>query len=550
MGLGLKPAIHVISVGIDRNGHPSPPFNVVSCKKDAQSIIDKIEKDSRDTGVAFGELNIYLHCDEEATLDQISESFEKILRDARPDDLLVVFLAGVSDSMDGFRLFTHPPDRLEWKDGKEAIESALSLKKLQSLTSQIECKRQLIILDLCTEEGMQEGLISELSGQDPEITQLTDRNRVIICTEGWATEDSEGGALTHTLTGIDTNLLYIFDPKRRKQVEFEILKKQQSLELIPTEYNWFYSRIFYERDYVNTATAIGNTRGKDHLANRVKKKTAEGPQDYALVIGINEYVAYDWWNLKNPIEDGTKVAEILKVEYGYETQFLQNATYDDLQKALIGYSKLQDKQNLILFFAGHGHFEDQLHKDGFFVLNDSELLKQDPGMRSYYQFVNLQKIVDNFNFKRILLVIDVCFGGTFGYNTRTSYDFTPEQKEQLKELEKTVEEKSSKVTYESVGKKEYLDRKLMFKSRNFIASGAGVVKEGEELHSPFARNLLDALKSKGNESVQKDDLLTFEELKAYCDKNINMPIHGNFGSHEGGDFILIPSKVKEEMLGS
>ena len=541
--------LHFISVAIDSYGLPFMQ-DLSACNKDAASIVEKIKMDS--SGDEFrirGERHFYLHGDEEATLDKIHESFEKVLGESRPDDLLVIFLAGRSQKTGGFSLFTHPGN-LEWKGVDEAAEYALSLEKLQSWISQVECRQQLIILDLCAEEGMQEDLISGLTVEDPKITKLTNRNRVIVSTEGGAIEDGEGGILTQILTGIDGNLFYLLDPKLRKSIEFEMLSVQQSLCANWPDIKWCYSQVFYEKDYAHIAASFEKTRAITG-AKKIERsagKARTGPQDYALVVGINEYDAKSTWlDLENPLRDGAKVAEILEGEYGYETQFLKNATQDDLYNAIYHYSELQDKQNLILFFAGHGYFDDQLHDDGFIVLKDSKSLDQDRGLRSYFQFVTLQKIVDNFNFKHILLVTDVCFGGTFGYNARISYSYTPEQRERLDKLTKT---ESTRRTYDAVDRKYFLDRQLMFKSRYFIASGIGEVREGEGLHSPFARNFLDALESKGNRSIQVDDLLTFDELKAYCGKNVNMPIHGNFGSHQGGDFILIPSKVKKELLES
>ncbi|MEZ4414982.1 MAG: caspase family protein [Gemmatimonadota bacterium] len=530
--------LHLITVAIDRTGLPFIG-ELNACKDDARRIAWKIEKDVPIRGA----LHAYLHDDEEATLDRITQSFEKVVAQARPDDVLVIFLAGYAVLKEGFRLLTHPGDQT-WADVSEASEHALSLEKLHSWTSQIECQKQLFILDLCSEEGMQDVLISALSSQDPQLTALTRRNRVIISSEGVAYETAEGGVLTQILTGIDASLLDLFDPHQRKRVEFEILQRQQDFPVLQNP--WFYSRIFYEKDYADLAARIRavDTRGTT-IPDQTQTPTANvGPEDCALVVAIDEFDAPGWDSLRNPIADGTRVEELLRKEYGYDTRFLPNATYDDLQGALIDYTEVRERKNLIVFIAGHGHFDSVIHDDGFIVLKDSKSLRDDRGLRSYFQFVALQKILDNLDFKHVLLILDVCFGGKFGYNARTGYTLTREQKEQLDRLAMTEKYRSS---YASVDTQYFLDRQLMCGSRYFIASGIGSVKDGEQAHSPFARNVLEALETRGNKNVQQDDLLTFDELKMHCAKGVNMPVHGHFGSHQGGDFVLIPRAVKETL---
>lgn len=86
-------------------------------------------------------------------------------------------------------------------------------------------------------------------------------------------------------------------------------------------------------------------------------------------------------------------------------------------------------------------------------------------------------------------------------------------------------------------KKEFLDRKLRFKTRMFIASGGQMYIPGSKAdeHSPFSTQFLEALKDNGG----KDQILTKTELKAYLEVLPQPTRFGDFGFYEpGSDFIL------------
>ena len=76
------------------------------------------------------------------------------------------------------------------------------------------------------------------------------------------------------------------------------------------------------------------------------------------------------------------------------------------------------------------------------------------------------------------------------------------------------------------------------KTRKYLTSGSKeYVSDGVAGgHSPFARNMLEALKSNGGE----DRILILDEIKAYMERLKSTPRFGSFGTDENGsDFVFI-----------
>jgi len=92
---------------------------------------------------------------------------------------------------------------------------------------------------------------------------------------------------------------------------------------------------------------------------------------YALVIGNNRY---QYWNpLRNAIFDAQAVTDILKTRYGFKVTFLKDATRLDILKALNNFRKsLKENDNLLVYYAGHGHLETDIDR-GYWIPVDAEI---------------------------------------------------------------------------------------------------------------------------------------------------------------------------------
>ncbi|MCK5701203.1 MAG: caspase family protein, partial [Cyclobacteriaceae bacterium] len=238
-------------------------------------------------------------------------------------------------------------------------------------------------------------------------------------------------------------------------------------------------------------------------------------KDYALLFATDEYDHWD--NLQNPINDISTISSDLEAIYGFEIEIVKNPSKREVLQKLREYTKKSYMPNdqLFIMFAGHGHF-DALFNQGYLVCKDSKITDEE--RLSYISHNNIRSIIDNIPNKHILLTMDACFGGTFDPFIRSSahrgYGIKSDELEQY----------------------EYINRKLKLRTRKFLTSGGKeYVSDGRPgQHSPFARKMLEAIRSYGGE----DNVLTLSEIKSYVEKINPEPRFGEFGSDEpGSDFI-------------
>jgi uncharacterized caspase-like protein len=236
-------------------------------------------------------------------------------------------------------------------------------------------------------------------------------------------------------------------------------------------------------------------------------------KDYALLIATDDYD--HWPHLDNPIVDARDLELELKNYYGFNTEVVTNARRDAVLQTLLRYKrdiKYSDDDQLFIFFAGHGTFNEEW-KEGYIVTKDSK--RNDEYGDSYISHSLLRKIIDNIPCKHIFLVIDACFSGT---------------------IDEFIAKSRAGEDYGSNA--EFLERKMQFKTRQFLTSGGKeYVPDGRPgQHSPFTRRLLEALRSYGGTSR----LLTINSIVAYVERAIPLPRRGEWGGNEpGSDFVFV-----------
>lgn len=237
-------------------------------------------------------------------------------------------------------------------------------------------------------------------------------------------------------------------------------------------------------------------------------------KDYALFFATDQYD--NWTDLVNPIFDSRTMAKELEERYGFEVKLIENANQDVVFNTLREYAtkNYKPQDQLFIFFAGHGQY-DETFGEGFVVATDSK--KNDPGKNSYISHNRLRSNIDNIKCEHIMLVMDVCFGGTFDpilASTRSLYD--------------------------EIDNKEFIVKKLSTRTRKFLTSGSKeYVSDGTPgSHSPFTVRFLEALKTSGGD----DRLLTFSEINVYMQKLQTTPRFGSFGSDQAGSEFLFIAK--------
>lgn len=237
-------------------------------------------------------------------------------------------------------------------------------------------------------------------------------------------------------------------------------------------------------------------------------------KDYALLIGTDKYD--NWSDLVNPIYDTETIEQELKDIYGFETERLENPEQEELLIKIKEYAtkKYRPQDQLVIFIAGHGQF-DETFGEGYLVTRGS--LSNDPAKTSYVAHSILRNIINNIPCEHILLVMDVCFSGTF---------------------DPVIASSRGEDIYENIDNSELLVRKLSKKTRRYLTSGGKeYVSDGiPGKHSPFAQKFLEVLRTRGGE----DRIITLTEIYPYMQRLKTLPRTGEFGSNEkDSDFVFV-----------
>lgn len=151
---------------------------------------------------------------------------------------------------------------------------------------------------------------------------------------------------------------------------------------------------------VSADDQIGNA-----LVNELNKRNY-----YALIIGVNEYKDDDILDLDNPVNDASRLAEVLTQYYTFEpsnVNVLKNPTREEIIMALdLLAGMVTEKDNLLIFYAGHGIWNSQLNQ-GYWLPSDASM-----NSKSYWlSNSTLRDYVGGISSKHTLLISDACFSG-------------------------------------------------------------------------------------------------------------------------------------------
>ncbi len=235
---------------------------------------------------------------------------------------------------------------------------------------------------------------------------------------------------------------------------------------------------------------------------------------YALIIGVSDYndpMIPDLDSL--PVKDAINLSKVLIKNYTFEKEnvmLLKNPTRRDIVIALDELSKkTTTTDNVLIFYAGHGHYEDE-NGIGYWFPKDAEVSNSSNWLYNN-QLVDCIKKIKSLH---TLLISDACFSGSI-FKTR-SVDLTKAN--------------------------DFIKKKYQLASRKAITSGT--LKTVPNV-SVFIKYLLKNLADNKEEYLTSSQL--FQSLEAPVGNNApSVPQFGviqNVGD-EGGDFIFIRRGVK------
>lgn len=265
---------------------------------------------------------------------------------------------------------------------------------------------------------------------------------------------------------------------------------------------------------VKTFTVIRPAEGKVAVAGTAPSagpaNAASQGSYHALLIAVENYASQEINRLDYPIRDAERIGEILKQRYTFEEQniiLLKNPdrkaigkVFNELRK------KLTDKDNLLIFYAGHGVWMDDM-KEGYWLPQDASGVN-DP--TDWIANSTIRNYIRSLKARHVLLVADACFSGGI-FKVRDAFSRSD------KAIEKVYD----------------------MPSRKAITSGA--LKTVPD-RSVFVEYLAKRLRENSDRYLDAQKLfVSFREAVINNSPNNQTPLYGaiNEAGDEGGDFIFV-----------
>jgi DNA-binding beta-propeller fold protein YncE len=139
-----KPWMRVLAIGIDKF-KSKDVLRLENAARDATGLVENLRKDRKKE--VYSNVDATLLTNEQATLKGIMEAFDKLAKNAKPDDLTVVFLAGHGVALDGKYYFI--PYDVPDATPTAIAEHGLTHDRLSEQLSRLPSTRTMVILDTC-----------------------------------------------------------------------------------------------------------------------------------------------------------------------------------------------------------------------------------------------------------------------------------------------------------------------------------------------------------------------------------------------------------------
>ncbi len=238
---------------------------------------------------------------------------------------------------------------------------------------------------------------------------------------------------------------------------------------------------------------------------------------HALIIGNNSYA--DLEDLGTAINDAQQVAKVLRDNYGYKTQVLENASHLTIVQALADYQeKLGKLDNLVVYYAGHGLIDER--QNGYWIPTDAKL----DDKKTWIPNNVISEFMSSMKAKHVMVIADSCYSGTMSGSS-------------IRPFPEDVEENDLLFT-------------SRVKARTVLTSGGlqPVLDSGGDGHSIFASALLDVLR-------ENDGVMEGYRLYKALDQQVRLrsKLSGiqqspeytavKHAGHEGSEFYFLPENI-------
>jgi len=141
------PTLYIVSVGINQYIASDKLQKLDNAVNDAKGIIEML---SNNTKGLFATVKPIALLDDQAGLSKIKQALIGVSKESKPNDLVVLFLAGHGISIDGRYYFLPYDAKLSGNDLKAQIKaSSLTQKNLSDLLSALPTSRVAVLIDSC-----------------------------------------------------------------------------------------------------------------------------------------------------------------------------------------------------------------------------------------------------------------------------------------------------------------------------------------------------------------------------------------------------------------
>jgi multidrug efflux pump subunit AcrA (membrane-fusion protein) len=253
--------------------------------------------------------------------------------------------------------------------------------------------------------------------------------------------------------------------------------------------------------------------------------TAEFGTYHALIIGNKQYTY--WPKLATPEEDAKETAKVLREKYGFKTTVLLNATRYDILRALNEARKeLTEKDNLLIYYAGHGQLDDKIGR-GYWVPVDGEI----DSNANWISTFAITDMINALSAKHVLVVADTCYAGALTRSALARLEAGMSDEARYHWL-KVMAEKRSRTVLTSGDLKPVLDsgggkHSVFAKAFLDVLRENGGILEGQRLHQGVSARVSYAAAAVMTDEGPVDQVPQYAPIK--------------YAGHESGDFLFVPT---------
>ncbi len=288
--------------------------------------------------------------------------------------------------------------------------------------------------------------------------------------------------------------------------KYLVYSKEQNIELIDIP-ELFKSRIdtnLIFKSSTNLLPELEKGVNKNFKSTIVKS----GGSYYALLIGNSDYQLNEF-DLDNPVQDVEKLSNVLNTLYQFDEKNvikLINSDRNTILKELYRLRKtLTPEDNLLIFYAGHGHWDEQIGQGYWWPVDATP---ENPS--NWLSNSDLREQIRGINSAHTLLISDACFSGGI-FKTRGAGDIRLADR----------------------------DIQLLYRMPSRRAITSGTMSSVPD-KSVFFKYLIKYLTENDKKFISSSELFTTIR-KSVLNNSLTVPQDGvilNTGD-EGGDFIFI-----------